>query len=211
MTSNADSQVSNSAQFAETNIQNQQSPIGPGTQTGSAGPDIVRPNIGPDNVDPGSVRPDNKQELPQSHFTQAALAQLVIDQNRIIHVPEMQTFIVEGSRDEKYAVQLFPKEKCQCPATGTCYHVMAAQKSIGLYRTPNRKVNLKALAKNSKKTADKRSGRKRPRPLDFDYTVSPAPDSKFCKTSIAYSPDLGVTPIDVGFATSTPQVISTPN
>ena len=68
-----------------------------------------------------------------ANYTSASLAQDVIDKKQIIHVPEMQTFLVEGHSNRKYTVQLFP-EKCQCPATGTCYHILAAKKSIGLRR-----------------------------------------------------------------------------
>ena len=47
-------------------------------------------------------------------------------------MPVSGCFIVEGSQGDKYAVTLAPTEKCNCPALGTCYHILAAHKSVGL-------------------------------------------------------------------------------
>ena len=38
-------------------------------------------------------------------------------------------------------------------------------------------INLKQLSKNSLKRNDKKSGRKKPRPNDYDKDIIPAPDS----------------------------------
>ena len=42
-----------------------------------------------------------------------------------------QAFMVEGRDGKKYSVTLYP-EDCQCRATGTCYHVIAAKLSAGI-------------------------------------------------------------------------------
>ena len=81
----------------------------------------------------------------------------------------------------KYAVTLFPKEKCQCPATGNCCHILAAKMSIGK-PMEERKSNINLqLARNKQKRADKNTGRKKPR--KFDSEVTPAPDSKLAEIS----------------------------
>ena len=39
--------------------------------------------------------------------------------------------MVKGVRGKIYAVTLEP-EKCQCPSTGLCYHIMAVKIKLGL-------------------------------------------------------------------------------
>ena len=81
--------------------------------------------------------------------SQYALADCVIEGNEIIFVPQMAAFMVKGSRGEKYSVLLFPKEKCSCPATNLCYHIIAAMKSIGMDIPGEKKVfNLTQLRRN---------------------------------------------------------------
>ena len=92
----------------------------------------------------------------------------------------MQTFVVEGSRGDKYAVTLFPKEKCQCPSTGECYHILAAKLSIGINESNKMVINLTQLKRNSRKWVDKKGGNKKPRVSDYDVSnIYPAPDSSF--------------------------------
>ena len=74
----------------------------------------------------------------------------------------MITFLVSGTYDDKYTVTLFPKEKCQCPASGNCYHILAAKMSIGKpIEEQKRNINLTQLARNKMKRADKNAGRKK--------------------------------------------------
>ena len=95
------------------------------------------------------------------------MAEAVIANNKICFIPEMKAFGVEGTRGDKYIVSLFPQEKCACPATTTCYHIMAARKQVGLkIEAPKKSVSLSQLATNSRKKTDKKSGRKRPRKND---------------------------------------------
>jgi len=64
-----------------------------------------------------------------------------------------------------------------CPATATCYHVIAAKMAVGLPigDAGGRKVNLTQLRHNKCKRADKTSGRKCQRVHDVD--VIPASDA----------------------------------
>ncbi|XP_076036819.1 uncharacterized protein LOC143022480 [Oratosquilla oratoria] len=111
--------------------------------------------------------------------SQRSLALDVLKRNGVVHVPSLSAFMVHGSKGDKYAVSLFLKEKCQCPSTSTCYHIIAAKMSVGLHTACKEKTyNLSQLRRNSRKGSDKKSGRKRPRPLDYDnVSVTPAPDS----------------------------------
>ena len=83
--------------------------------------------------------------------------------NGVTFVEEQRAFIVNGNNNfkKKYAVTLFPKQTCQCPATGTCYHILAARLEMGDTISDSKKVvNLKQLSKNNLKRNDKKSGRK---------------------------------------------------
>ena len=63
--------------------------------------------------------------------------------------------MVDGSRGDKYAVSLFPNEKCQCPSTGTCYHILAAKISVGFPNKDDKRIlNLSQLKRNSGKRVD---------------------------------------------------------
>jgi hypothetical protein len=88
---------------------------------------------------------------------------------------ELQAFCVSGSNpDKKYVVTLFPKESCSCPTTGTCYHLLAAKKSVGMNpKAKKTTVNLSQLAKNRRKVTDgkAKSGRKKPRRTDYDIML----------------------------------------
>ena len=59
--------------------------------------------------------------------------------------------MVEGRDGKKYSVTLYP-EDCQCRASSTCYHVIAAKLSVGIPLSGNRKpLNMTALTKGTKK------------------------------------------------------------
>ena len=102
-----------------------------------------------------------------------------MDNNLITLVPTQGAFIVHD-RSGKYCVTLFPKESYQCPSTTTCFHILAANMSIGQEPIEKRSVvNLRLLKKNTRKRVDKKSGKKQPRPNDRESIVEPAPDSAF--------------------------------
>ena len=88
----------------------------------------------------------------------------------------MGAFMVDGSRGDKFAVSIFPNEKCQCPSTSTCYHILAARISVGLPNKDDKIIlNLSQLKRNSRKRVDKKGGMKKP--TTNDYEVNAAPDS----------------------------------
>ena len=123
---------------------------------------------------------NNKTNATETLSSQGGHANKVIFDKGITLVPEMGGFMVKGDSGNLYAVQLFPKEKCQCPATVRCYHIKAARQSINLPpdNEKNQKYNLNELRKRSRKKADKKSGRKKPRLGDLDTSkIIPAPDS----------------------------------
>lgn len=116
-------------------------------------------------------------------MSQEDLANKVIQSDGVKHIPEMNAFMVRGTSDNKYSVTLFPKEKCQCPSTGTCYHIIAAKKSIGIQtktQVNDRKLISLMRYKNRPKN-QKRLGLKKQKPSDYE-TVIPAPDSKLIKS-----------------------------
>lgn len=64
----------------------------------------------------------------------------------------------------------------QCPSTSQCYHILAVKMSIGLEDLKSRRrINLTQLRRNTRSKVDKKSGRKAPRP--GDYEIIPAPDA----------------------------------
>ena len=80
---------------------------------------------------------------------------------------KLHVFTVKGVSGVPRVVTLFPKQTCSCPSTGECHHILAVQMSLGkeIEPKPSRR-NLTQLRKNTRKKADKKSGRKRPRPDD---------------------------------------------
>ena len=57
-----------------------------------------------------------------------------------------------------------------------CYHILAVCISVGLEGvTSKRKINLTLLRRNARSRSEKQSGRKAPRPGDYD--IIPAPDA----------------------------------
>jgi hypothetical protein len=113
---------------------------------------------------------------PPKIQSQLAMARYLLDNKRIEHVPRLGSFTVVGSKGDTYSVKLFPKEKCQCPSTARCYHIIAALMSVGAYEPEKKRtINLTQLKVNSRKRLDKKSGTKKPRAADVD--IEPAPDS----------------------------------
>ena len=100
----------------------------------------------------------------------------MIENGTIGHDHKLGVFTVVGTGGNVHAVRLFPKESCTCPSTSQCYHILAARMSVGLEATgSHKKINLTQLRQKTRSRKDKKSGRKAPRP--GDYEVVPAPDS----------------------------------
>ena len=120
-----------------------------------------------------------KSSVSKQKLSQKSLAQETLRDNGISLVPAMKCFVVKGSRDNKYAVTLFPKETCNCPSTSRCRHILSAMMAIGMEPGEDKKaINLTQLRKNSRTRKDKKAGTKRGRKGDVDETsVIAAPDS----------------------------------
>ena len=93
----------------------------------------------------------------------------LVEENKISFDPKMHIFNVQGSHDVR-VVSLYPKEKCSCPATGLCYHILGVKLSLGAKETStsNKERNFTQLRKNTRLKKDKKSGRKRPRANDIE-------------------------------------------
>lgn len=99
----------------------------------------------------------------------------VIDDNRIEFLVKSGEFIVQSDRPNglssvvKLKPASFSSMSCSCPATAICFHIIAAQIVLNCSdhssKTPG---NSTTLRKKARKTADKRSGCKKPRLLDVD-------------------------------------------
>ena len=118
-----------------------------------------------------------EHSFPSFVTSQHALVNYVLDNNLITLVSTRGAFIVQD-RSGKYCVTLFPNESCQCPSTTTCFHILAAKMRIGQEPIEQRPV-VRLLTKNTHKRVDKKSGKKQPRPNDYEPIVEPAPDSAF--------------------------------
>jgi hypothetical protein len=109
----------------------------------------------------------------------------VIDNGTIGHDHKLGVFTVVGTGGNAHAVRLFPKESCTCPSTSRCYHILAARMSVGLEATDShKKINLTQLRQKTRSRKDKKSGRKAPRP--GDYEIVPAPDAKVHVSKLLY-------------------------
>ena len=103
-------------------------------------------------------------------------SRFIIENKQISHNQELGVFTVLGTTGRPHAIRIFPKESCTCPSTGRCYHILAVKMSIGLEDIDSRrKVNLTQLRRNTRSRGQKKSGRKAPRP--GDYEIVPAPDA----------------------------------
>jgi len=70
----------------------------------------------------------------------------IIDRGDISHNEKLGVFTVLGTTGTPHVVRLFPKQSCSCPSTGLCYHIIAAQISIGIeVENAQLKINLTQL------------------------------------------------------------------
>ncbi len=95
---------------------------------------------------------------------------MLLKSGRLSHDPQMGTFTVLGSTDKPHVARLFPTEYCSCPATKSCYHLLAVKISLGIsVNTDMKKINLTQLRRNTRPKSKKTAGRKRPRPGNTIY------------------------------------------
>jgi len=121
----------------------------------------------------GDPNSDTQQNIKQKGYSQLALANEAITDKRVT-LSEKGCWIVRREDDETpYAVRLFPKETCSCPAVKMCYHIMACKLMIGQEIHDDTKPNMTLLSqKIRQKSKEKPSGRKPPRKQDFRKTAS---------------------------------------
>ena len=145
-------------------------------------------SVSQDDLQSETATNQQPQEVPSI----LARARNVIENNKIsfnAQKPQMQIFNVEGTQGDVRVVKLHPKETCSCPASGTCYHIMAAKLSLGIKEIPTTKENriFTKLYKSAKgKKASVKSGRKRVRmageePCIGDEEVCTNNDIQFSK------------------------------
>ena len=116
-------------------------------------------SVSQDDLQSEMATNQQSQELPSI----LARARNVIKSNKISFNAQMHIFNVEGTQSDVRVVKLHPKETCSCPASGTCYHIMAAKLSLGIKEIPTTKEsrNFTKLYKSSKgEKASVKSGRK---------------------------------------------------
>ena len=58
-------------------------------------------------------------------------ATAVVQDGRIALDPKLSIFTVKGTTDPR-VVKLFPHETRSCPATASCYHIVAARRAVSL-------------------------------------------------------------------------------
>ena len=100
-----------------------------------------------------------------STYTLAHAYQVLRNQN-ITYDTKFGVFIIKQPKEVARIVSLFPKVNCSCQAVG-CHHILAAKINLGMNVGETKPANLTKLRKNGRAKKEKRSGRKRPRPLDM--------------------------------------------
>lgn len=139
------------------------------------------------NSDPEPVKGVEKGK--HYRMSQRSLAKYCIESGGISLCPQSSTFVVRSIYGKRvHAVKLLPEPAvCSCPSTGLCYHIIAAQMSVGWKEAVDKQTySLSMLCKKKGRGRPKKSGRKKPRKGDYDYDVEPAPDSL-----IYFSPEKG--------------------
>lgn len=80
------------------------------------------------------------EDLKATSTTQRSLAISAIRNNKVHLHTSAKSFIVEGTRGDKYAVTLHPNESCQCEALWNCWHIIVAKMSIGVDDDTDKKI-----------------------------------------------------------------------
>lgn len=69
-------------------------------------------------------------------------AERIHNAGNVVHVSQLQAFLVKGICDEVHAVKLYPTQYCTCQSKDQCCHILAVKLSLGLAQSSNRsKVN----------------------------------------------------------------------
>jgi len=123
------------------------------------------------------VEPEVTVSDPAMLLTSCEWAKDVVERGLLTLGPKLAVFTVVGTQEPRL-VKLFPRVSCSCPATATCYHIMAAKMAVGMTVPDARMgtINLMQMRRNKWKRTDKTSDRKQPRLRDVDVDVEPADD-----------------------------------
>ena len=133
-------------------------------------------------LDGGKPTFSGVEKGPNFRLTQKAMASLCNEKGLIGFAGNTSTFTAMSPFGSNvHSVQYYPKpSKCSCPSTGRCYHLMAVQMALR-----DTESNIKCEEKYSlslllrkRRGNERKAGRKKPRPKDYNYDVDPAPDAK---------------------------------
>jgi len=106
-----------------------------------------------------------KNRVPNS---QLGLAYQAIQDKRVSIVKSGCWMVIGTDDTTPYAIRLFPKETCSCPAVNTCYHILACKIMIGQNVDPVSNPNITLMQqKIRRKKKERPSGRKAPRAKDY--------------------------------------------
>lgn len=110
-------------------------------------------------------------ESDEEEYSTFSLAKRFILQNRIVHVPQLQCFIVKGEKEE-YLVKLNDnkKDSCTCKLKKNCHHIEAVKYSINYMDVMQNNVKLYTL---ERKRRGYTAGRKK---LPKNVTILEAAD-----------------------------------
>lgn len=113
--------------------------------------------------------------LKNDKITTFERAARVISEDRIQFMVKTGEFVIQSDRPNglscvvKLKPSTFSSMSCSCPGTALCFHIIAAQIASNCSdHSSKRPRNTTTMRKNAKKSADKRSGCKKPRALDVD-------------------------------------------
>lgn len=69
-------------------------------------------------------------------------AERIHNAGNVVHVSQLQSFLVKGVCDDVHAVKMYPREYCTCQAKEQCCHILAVKLSLGLAQSSTKsKVN----------------------------------------------------------------------
>ena len=88
---------------------------------------------------------------PSCDDSQLIRAKWLVQNSKVVHVPQCKAFNVLNESGTPYLIQLYPKPTCSCKAQSQCCHIMAVQLSLGIDIKEDKKVpNLSKLRRNNR-------------------------------------------------------------
>ena len=108
------------------------------------------------------------QPMKGAPSSQLGLAYQAIQSKQVTLVNSGCWMVIGTDGTTPYAVRLFPKETCSCPAASVCYHILACKIMIGqdVDRVSNPNMIL-LQQKSRRKNKERPPGRKPPRAKDY--------------------------------------------